>query len=208
MLVSTIQHLHFRLGLWRINETEAQFRAVLPQSDFDTPRIQMVQHPRKRLEKLAARACLRAVFPLNNTEQICNTPQGAPFLPNYPEVSLSFSHTNSCAAVLLSACAKVGIDIESLDQKRNISSATVFMSQTELERLQKCPALYYYIWTAKEAAYKYLSPTEPLSFKHELITSPFNAINHSLTIYSVRTQEELFVSYYIFDRYLLAVITV
>lgn len=211
MLYCVIEHKIFKIGVWQISENEGDLARLLPLSDLTNPSVQATQHPVKRIEKLAVRACLRKIIALPNAYQITNGIDGAPNIIGLPNISVSFSHTKGLALAAFSASRRIGIDVEAVNTPRNHDAATVFMNQAELNDLYNNPNLFYYIWTAKEAAYKYIRPNAPLSFKKELriqtyCRNPQSITPQSIALYSVHTQQTLIVNYYHWGNYLIAFI--
>lgn len=97
-----------RLAVWKIEEDESFFRALVsPQNN--------VSHPHKRLQHLAGRYLLKVLdrqFPVEDI-QIAGK---RPFL-NPPAYHFSISHCGPFAAAIISKKIPVGIDVEIVTEK-------------------------------------------------------------------------------------------
>jgi phosphopantetheinyl transferase len=80
---------------------------------------------------------------------------GAPFLPNRPELNVSISHSDTWFALCVSKLKAVGIDIEAhgtiLQKVENY-----FLSNAELARFQPTELDLCVLWGAKESVFKSL----------------------------------------------------
>ena len=80
---------------------------------------------------------------------------GAPFLPQRPELNLSISHSETWFALGVSKTHAMGIDIEAhgtiLQKVENY-----FLTTTELERFQPTERELCVLWGAKESVFKVL----------------------------------------------------
>jgi phosphopantetheinyl transferase len=98
-----------RLGIWKIEEEEAFFlQSVAPQRE--------VSHPHKKLQHLAGRYLLRALFPDFPTSLIRVADTRKPFLEN-EAYHFSISHCDDYAAAIVSRKERVGVDIEVFNAK-------------------------------------------------------------------------------------------
>lgn len=82
--------------------------------------------------------------------------QGAPFLPDHPELSVSISHCRRAVAVAVSPEGRVGIDVEC---RRKIGIGLVERVCNERERAEVHAAAdptmaFLQLWTRKEAVLK------------------------------------------------------
>ena len=98
-----------RLGIWKIEEEETFFlQSVVPQRE--------VSHPHKKLQHLAGRYLLRALFPDFPTSLIRVADTRKPFLEN-EAYHFSISHCDDYAAAIVSRKDRVGVDIEVFNDK-------------------------------------------------------------------------------------------
>ncbi len=141
-----------RLGIWKIEEEEAFFKASVPIH-------REVTHPHKRLQHLAGRFLLPylfADFPLQQV-QIADTRK--PFLPD-ETYHFSISHCGDYAAVMVSRNHRVGIDIE-LPTEKVGRIRHKFVSAEEEEIIMPASVRELTrIWSAKEAVFKWYSKGE------------------------------------------------
>ena len=91
-------------------------------------------------------------------------PDGAPYLPAYPKLSISISHCIGCVAVLITPKEQApGVDVEQYrEQLCRVESR--YINTEEWQRLLSYSTyteeeLRTLLWTAKEASYKIAHPT-------------------------------------------------
>lgn len=82
--------------------------------------------------------------------------KGAPYLPEYPEISVSISHCRKAVAVVVSSEGRVGIDVEC---RRKIGDGLLERVCTPDEQAAVCAAedstmAFLQLWTRKEAVLK------------------------------------------------------
>jgi len=97
---------HTKLAVWRINEPESFFLQRVPLK-------KEVSHPHKRLQHLAGRYLLPALFADFPLDAIRVADTRRPFLDN-EQYHFSISHCDDYAAAIVSARERVGVDIESI----------------------------------------------------------------------------------------------
>ena len=91
-------------------------------------------------------------------------PDGAPYLPAYPELAISISHCSGCVAVLICPKEQVpGVDVE-LYREQLCRVESRYISTEEWQRLLSHGTyteeeLRTLLWTAKEASYKIAHPS-------------------------------------------------
>ena len=93
-----------RLGVWKIEESEAFFKG-------NVPLHRHVTHPHKRLQHLAGRFLLQFLFPDFPYELVQIADTNKPFLPE-EQYHFSISHCGDYAAAIVSRDKRVGIDVE------------------------------------------------------------------------------------------------
>lgn len=98
-----------RLGIWHITEPEDFFQQRVPVKKD-------VSHPHKRLQHLAGRYLLPALFKDFPLEEIQVADTRKPFLHN-EQYHFSISHCGHYAAAIVSATQRVGVDIELVTPK-------------------------------------------------------------------------------------------
>jgi phosphopantetheinyl transferase len=136
-----------RLGIWKIEETEAFFKANVPQH-------RDVTHPHKRLQHLAGRFLLQYLYPDFPYELIRIADTRKPYLPG-EQYHFSISHCGDYAAALVSRDKRVGVDIEiPVEKIRRIERK--FLSNAEIDAFKDIDVdQLTVLWSAKEAVYKW-----------------------------------------------------
>ncbi len=84
---------------------------------------------------------------------------GKPFLAGVPDIHFNLSHSHGVAVCALGRDADVGVDVEDVGRRTDLSIARRFFSPAEANLVSKAPeaekrALFFYIWTLKEAYIK------------------------------------------------------
>ncbi len=84
--------------------------------------------------------------------------RGAPYLVNYPEISISISHAGkyAVAGVCSGANIRIGIDIERLGRQGLDDVMKVAFTDREIEAAGRSPEEACRIWTRKEAYLKFV----------------------------------------------------
>lgn len=123
---------------------------------------------RDRRDFVAAHALLRSVLSRHGELppdhwQFELEAAGKPFLPDRSELQFNIAHTRGLVACVLSSAGPVGIDVESIENGRDIESiAESHFSQAEVIELMACEegqhrqARFIELWTLKEAYLKAL----------------------------------------------------
>jgi phosphopantetheinyl transferase len=167
------------LMVWRILESEDWFRGQLPV--IHTP-----GHPQRRLQHLAGRFLLAQVDPAFPYADLRVTEHGRPFIEDGSR-HFSITHTGNMAAVIMSRDHAVGVDLE-LVTPRVLKVASRFLGLAERSWIgsaagtsETSPGKLYgteamrlctLLWSAKEAAYKWLG-VPGLDFAADLEIEPF-----------------------------------
>jgi phosphopantetheinyl transferase len=169
-----------RLGIWKIEETEAFFKD-------NVPIHRDVTHPHKRLQHMAGRFLLRYLFPDFPFELIRIADTRKPFLPDEP-FHFSISHCGDYAAAIVSRDMRVGIDIEIPVQKiLAISSKFISAEERKIfeisdmvpEHVSKDIVRSTLLWSAKESVFKWHGEGQ-LDFKKDIVLTELNT--HTETI--------------------------
>jgi phosphopantetheinyl transferase len=148
-----------KLALWHITESEA----------FFTERVSVhraIAHPHKRLQHLAGRWLLQALFPEFPYDQILIADTRRPFIQD-EAYHFSISHSGDYAAVLVSTTQRTGVDVEVVGEKvkkvlhkfLHPEEMNLFTSLIEEHEL---PDIIFYTaaWSIKEALYKWNAEAE------------------------------------------------
>ena len=163
-----LEHISLDKGLtsllvWHIAESEEWFRERLPQ-------LQAVGHPKRRLQHLAGRYLLAQADPAFPYDDLRISAAGRPFVENGSR-KFSISHSGEMATVIMSTKHEVGVDLEYITP-RVLKAAPRFLGDVEKNGVrnvtgimdfsnealcgQKAMSICTLIWSAKEAAYKWL----------------------------------------------------
>jgi phosphopantetheinyl transferase len=139
-----------RLGVWHITEEEPFFlEKVVLQNE--------ITHPHKRLQHLAGRYVLQALFPDFPLELIRVADTRKPFLPG-EKYHFSISHCSDYAAVIVSTKSRVGVDIE-LPQEKIERIKYKYLTEAEMQLVLSLPAVpldaLTMAWSIKEAMFKW-----------------------------------------------------
>ncbi len=141
------------LGIWKIEEPESFFLTKVPLK-------QQVSHPYKRLQHLAGRYLLPALYADFPLEEILIADTRKPFLHD-EKYHFSISHCGNFAAAIASPVNRVGVDIELVSPRLRLISPK-FLSESESDYLTQWKHLdkvhlemTTLIWSAKEALFKW-----------------------------------------------------
>lgn len=168
------------IGLWRIAEEEPYFLSELTLYENEQRRLASILHPKKRLEWLASRLCLkRLIEPLTHVVESLSRSDGKPYLSTNSH-HISYTHSFMLASAIASANHEVAIDIEYRHRKRNKATAYLFLDANELAFFEQYPEndlLFLVLWSAKETIYKAVAE-KGTSLRHHI---HFDLANFSLT---------------------------
>lgn len=197
------KHTEPLLGVWKIVESSEELLSMLELQSEYLPLLQYIKTEKRRQEWLASRVLLKELA--GEELQIAYHDDGAPYLPG-SSLTLSISHTNGYAAILLQKQGLAGIDIEYYSsrilkiRRRFMSSAEdASVSDThEIERL-----LIH--WCAKEALFKMIRQRD-VDFIEHLHINPFT-YSHSgeISVYETRTPgcQSYILKYIVFPDFIL-----
>ena len=154
-----------KLGIWRIEEPEEFFLEKVPLK-------RDVSHPYKRLQHLAGRYLLPALFDDFPLEEILIADTNKPFLED-EQYHFSISHCGNFAAAIVSNHQRVGVDIE-LVTPRIKTIGPKFLNDEEnlfLKNYEHLPALHLelttILWSVKESLFKWYGEGK-VDFKHHM----------------------------------------
>ncbi|MDH6341176.1 4'-phosphopantetheinyl transferase [Parabacteroides sp. PFB2-12] len=159
-----------RRAIWQITESSEELFACFAEKEKILPALEKIKTEKRRTEWLAVRLLLKEL--LGEETVIAYHPNGAPFLPDHP-LSVSVSHTNGYAAVLLQENKPAGIDMEyRSDRIQKIRER--FLSEAENAAIDPAHTSEHLLicWCAKEALFK-LMPEEEIDFREHLHIAPF-----------------------------------
>ena len=164
-------NLTTRLGVWHIAETEEFF------TNQNIPLGRIISHPQKRLQHLAGRYLLKALFPDFPYPLIRIADTRKPFIEN-ELYHFSISHCRAYAAAIVSTQQRVGVDVE-LFTTKVLSVSHKFMSEAEQQMLLQLAPLNsdYYVqllttaWSIKETLFKWYGDGELDFIEHLNIQS-------------------------------------
>lgn len=183
-------------AVWKVTETEATLRSLLPAEGAYLQELSQFQaHPKRKLERLAVRTLM---FNCWKTEHpVAYTPDGRPYLTD-GTYSISISHTDGYVALCWHPHHDVSIDIERLSPKA-LRLSTRFMHPDEHAEGDPLTVAVLH-WSSKETLYKLLRRQEDTDFLHHLRIHPFTlASQGQLTGEDLRDSRERFTIDYLLD---------
>ncbi|MBL7747507.1 MAG: 4'-phosphopantetheinyl transferase superfamily protein [Chitinophagaceae bacterium] len=190
---------HTRLGVWKIEETEAFFQGNVPQH-------REVTHPHKRLQHLAGRFLLQFLFPdfPYGLIQIADTKK--PFLPN-EQYHFSISHCGDYAAAIVSRHQRVGIDVE-IPVEKVLRIQDKFLTQEErqifnIQYSLDSTKMATLLWSSKEAVFKWYGDGG-VDFRNHIHLSNQQADIETIDCVFSKNNSSLAIHYRQFDGLVLA----
>lgn len=196
-----------RLGIWKIEETEAFFKGNVPVH-------REVTHPHKRLQHLAGRFLLQYLYPAFPYELIRIAETRKPFVEN-EAVHFSISHCGDFAAAIISTTHRVGIDIE-IPVPQILRIKEKFLNKEEMLLLQESglktidyslPTADYrlptLLWSAKEAVYKWYGEGR-VDFKQDIQLTEIHRGLQRIDCWFNKSASALFIRYSDFNGLVLA----
>lgn len=188
-----------RLGIWKVEETEAFFRG-------NVPLHRDVTHPKKRLQHLAGRFLLQFLFPGFPYELVEIADTRKPFIPG-EQFHFSISHCGDYAAAIVSTSHRVGIDIEIPSPKLELIRHK-FLSPGEQEMLQTLdhPLItsLTLLWSVKEAVFKWYGLGSVDFREHIRLSKP---VGDTVPCFFEKTSTPLEVHTHVFDEITFAWVT-
>ena len=189
-----------RLGIWKIEESEAFFKSSVPQH-------RDVTHPHKRLQHLAGRFLLRFLYPDFPYELIQIADTRKPYLPD-AQYHFSISHCGDYAAAIVSCDKRVGIDIE-IPVEKIMRIMHKFLSPEEHEIFSlidpdenKTPFATL-LWSAKECVFKWYGDGG-VDFRKHIQLSGRHRGTETIDCLFSKNDSELLIHYHQFDHLVLA----
>lgn len=183
------KHNTLLLGIWKIEESEEELLSKLSRQDAYSEFIENCKAGSRRMEWLATRVLLKEL--LGEELEIAHFPDGAPYLPARPDLSISISHTKGFIAIYCKENEATGIDIEYYST-RVLKIKEKFMSEEELKMID--PSLetdtLLVCWCAKETLFK-LIRQEEVDFRSQLHIRPFVCENQGkITVQETKTPQQ------------------
>ncbi|MCD4742096.1 MAG: 4'-phosphopantetheinyl transferase superfamily protein [Desulfobacteraceae bacterium] len=134
-------------------------------SELELKTLNKFKSLKKQLEWLSGRfllkSCLVSIVDSINELQnivVAYGKEGAPFLPEFPDIKISLSHSGDYAAVAV--CTKenvdIGVDIEQVGEKPDKNFLKIAFTQKEIISMDDIVEDILKKWTAKEAFLKYI----------------------------------------------------
>ena len=168
------------------------------------PRVE--RRERKASEEAAIGAMLRALLGKAHSFNRAHDATGRPFLPSKPEVSMSLSHAEGCAALLLTPSSlRPGVDIETY-RPQLYAVASRYLTEAEWEKgCRLAPQLTELelrtlLWSAKETAFKVFGPSD--ASLHSFILETLTPLEQTLCLRYPREETELVIRYELRSDYL------
>jgi len=144
------------LAVWKVDEEEKYFLDHLNLYENELDRLDSISHPKKRLEWLSSRLCLKELLHIDYKVESLNQTNGKPYLSDFSH-NISYTHTAKYSAAIASRMWEVAIDTENLRKKRNLDTAYLFMNSEEMRLFHesgKDRDVFFLIWSAKETLFK------------------------------------------------------
>lgn len=192
----------FTLGLWKIEESMEQLLINLKLSDRDRLMLDSKKSTARKKEWLASRNLLEYMLPGHN--EIVYNDNGKPFL--YPHQGyISISHSGDYACAYHHPEKSVGVDVQKI--KNDIGKGMdYFLNEMESAVLHvQDQVLLNIAWSSKESVFKYCGSND-LDLKKDVCIFPFER-NQSgvikVSVLHVNHQEQLLLTYELFDQYVL-----
>ena len=161
------------------------------------PRVE--RRERKASEETAIGVMLRALLGEAQSFNRAHDATGRPFLPSKPEVSLSLSHAESCAALLLTpSFLRPGVDVETY-RPQLYAVASRYLTEAEWEKgCRLAPQLTELelrtlLWSAKETAFKVFGPSD--ASLHNFVLETLTPQEQTLCLRYPREETELVIRY-------------
>lgn len=194
------------LGVWKITESPEELESQLMLSETERNYYHSLRAGSRSLQWLSSRVLLRQMIKATDFIDVRIDRHDKPYLYNFPH-HFSISHSHQFAAVMISECCLVGIDIEEIDPKIE-RIAQKFLSPIEMTFLQPVQRMeqLYACWTAKEALYK-LYGKKGVSFKDNILLSPFTYSDNGQVVATLALDEfykQFTIHYKIHENFMIA----
>lgn len=133
-------HDHGRVGIYLVD--------IRPLTTEDTDKAEQ-----RLTQRTVVQALLRHVLGTAD-DPLAHHPDGSPYLPHHPHLSLSISHCPTTVGVALAPKeVRIGIDIESKGDKATLLLRR-YASEDEIRQMGEDGTSAVEVWSAKETVYK------------------------------------------------------
>ena len=199
---------HSRVGVWKINESEAELRTMTSIPSDELEEISYIKNESLRKQRLAVRALLDTMF--EEKVYLSHHDNGKPYIENNA-INISITHTDQYVAVILNDEDEVGIDCESLNRDFSAVEKKALSDEEigDLEDEQKNEQLAIY-WCAKEAIFKLTSQYD-VDFAEQIQIDGFRYRNEGELSATFTDkdgyEQELNLYYFTFDRHVLVCVS-
>jgi phosphopantetheinyl transferase len=182
-----------KIALWHITEEESFFLDSVPVQ-------REIRHWHKRLQHLAGRLLLKEMYPDFPVKLIRIADTKKPFLENEP-FHFSISHCGDYAAAMVSKTARVGVDVELLDDKIE-RLRHKFIHAAEVEHLiAQCPMPLNHAltltWSVKESVFKWWGDGA-VDFKDDITIRSIQGTAEQGTLHCTFKKERALAVHYLF----------
>ena len=161
---------------------------------------------RKANEETAIGAMLCALLGQAQPLKRAHDATGRPFLPELPERSMSLSHAEGCAALLLAPSSlRPGVDVETY-RPQLYAVASRYLTEAEWEKGRRLAPqlteleLRTLLWSAKETAFKVFGPSD--ASLHNFALETLTPQEQTLCLRYPREETELVIRYELRPDYL------
>lgn len=144
------------MNISAINPHDGKWRRLL--SPRRAEKVNRLKQDNKKAQsigvELLLRRALRDITGRNETVVWDTNENGKPYLTDYPEIHINFSHSGDYAACAVSN-APVGIDLQHCDEKKRLMYKC--FAEDEVNYIKNSPdklSVFYELWTKKESLLK------------------------------------------------------
>lgn len=184
-----------KLGVWSIKENVDEFFFGNACLEAMRDEISLLKSYQRRCEVLAVRLLLDKM--LGYDVVLSHNSDGKPILNN--GMNIGVSHTKGCAAVILSPCNNVSVDVEYLNDRVERIVGKFLRPDEKAETLLE--KLLH--WCAKETLYKIYSADHLALADMWVLSVEGDNANGFVVIKNVQRGETLNVDYRVFDNLVL-----
>jgi 4'-phosphopantetheinyl transferase EntD len=183
------------LAVWHITEPESFFSGIQAGKN--------ISHPHKRLQHLCGRYLLQHLAPTFPITSVIAEQNNKPFIPGHP-YHFSISHCDDYAAAIVSTTQKVGIDVETVEQRvlkirhKFLTNEEENMLVADLPDFTDAQRLTL-AWSVKETMFKWLGETG-VDFKAHLLLKAVNGSDREGVFHTIIQRNEIYmlqVAYYL-----------
>lgn len=191
-----------RIVVWKVTEDLETLYSLANFSDEEVKRLEeRFKSVSRRTEWTAVRALLYEVF--SYMPEIAYTSEGAPYIPEKKDLSISFSHTKGYVAIAFSEKKIVGVDVERISNRvERIKDRFIGDSECAENTI-----MLLVHWSAKESVFKTLFEQD-VEFKTQILVKPFSFTDEKTGDMNVEVKTNSqtgmkSVHYHVFDDFVL-----